>query len=49
MERPDLNYVVNEFTASVAVKQRILADAAFMQQVTAMGHLLTATRRATSC
>lgn len=40
MERPDLSYVVNEFAASVAVKQRILADAAFMQQVTSMGHLL---------
>jgi D-sedoheptulose 7-phosphate isomerase len=40
MERPDLSYVVSEFEASVAVKQRILADPAFMQQVTAMGHLL---------
>lgn len=40
MERPDLSYVVNEITASVAVKQRILEDAAFMQQVTDMGHLL---------
>lgn len=40
MERPDLSYVVNEFAASVAVKQRILEDAAFMQQVTSMGHLL---------
>ena len=40
MERPDLSYVVNEFQASVAVKQRLLDDAAFMQQVTDMGHLL---------
>ncbi len=40
MERPDLSYVVSEFQASVAVKQRILDDAAFMQQVTDMGHLL---------
>jgi D-sedoheptulose 7-phosphate isomerase len=40
MERPDLSYVVNEFQASVAVKQRILDDAAFMQQITDMGHLL---------
>jgi len=40
MERPDLKYVINEFHASVAVKQRILEDSAFMQQVTDMGHLL---------
>jgi D-sedoheptulose 7-phosphate isomerase len=40
MERPDLNYVVNEFQSSIAVKQRFLDDAALMQQVTAMGHLL---------
>jgi D-sedoheptulose 7-phosphate isomerase len=40
MERPDLSYVVNEFQASVAVKQSILTDAEFMQQVTDMGHLL---------
>ncbi len=40
MERPDLNYVLSEFQASVAVKQNILSDAAFMQQVTRMGHLL---------
>jgi D-sedoheptulose 7-phosphate isomerase len=31
---------VNEFQASVAVKQSILTDAEFMQQVTDMGHLL---------
>jgi len=40
MERPDLSYVENEFQASVAVKQRILSDSEFMQQVTDMGHLL---------
>ena len=40
MERPDLSYVVNEFQQSVAVKQRILEDSAFMQQITDMGHLL---------
>jgi D-sedoheptulose 7-phosphate isomerase len=40
MERPDLNYVLKEFQASVAVKQDLLADTAFMQQVTRMGHLL---------
>ena len=40
MERPDLSYVVNEFQASVAVKQRILEDAGFLQQITDMGHLL---------
>lgn len=40
MERPDLNYVQSEFLSSVAVKQQILADAAFIAQVTQMGHLL---------
>ncbi len=40
MERPDLSYVVNEFQASLAVKQRILDDPEFLQQVTDMGHLL---------
>lgn len=40
MDRPDLSYVISEFEASVAVKQRILADPHFMRQVTAMGHLL---------
>ena len=40
MDRPDLSYVVKEFQASVAVKQRILEDPRFMQQVTDMGHLL---------
>ena len=40
MERPDLSYVVKEFQASVAVKQRILDDSGFMQQITDMGHLL---------
>ncbi|CAA0123394.1 Phosphoheptose isomerase [Halioglobus japonicus] len=40
MERPDLSYVVSEFEASVAVKQRILDDVGFMQQITDMGHLL---------
>jgi D-sedoheptulose 7-phosphate isomerase len=40
MERPDLSYVVKEFQASVDVKQRVLEDARFLQQVTDMGHLL---------
>tara|TARA_B110000503_G_scaffold34861_2_gene56909 strand:- start:34028 stop:34627 length:600 start_codon:yes stop_codon:yes gene_type:complete len=40
MERPDLSYVIKEFQASVAVKQRILDDTRFMQQITDMGHLL---------
>jgi len=40
MERPDLNYVINEFQASLAVKQRILDDSGLMQRVTHMGHLL---------
>ena len=40
MERPDLSYVENEFQASVAVKQRILVDSEFMQQVTDMGLLI---------
>ncbi len=40
MERPDLDYVTREFRASLAVKERILGDAALMQQVTDMGHLL---------
>jgi phosphoheptose isomerase len=40
MERPDLKYVINEFQASLAVKQRILEDSGFMRQVTDMGHLL---------
>jgi D-sedoheptulose 7-phosphate isomerase len=40
MERPDLNYVLKEFQSSVAVKQNILSDSAFLQQVTRMGHLL---------
>ena len=40
MERPDLEYVTSEVRASLAVKERILNDAALMQQVTDMGHLL---------
>jgi len=40
MDRPDLSYVVKEFQASVLVKQRILEDPRFMQEVTDMGHLL---------
>ena len=40
MDRPDLSYVVKEFQASVSVKQRILQDPGFMQQVMHMGHLL---------
>ncbi len=31
MERPDLSYVIREFQASVAVKQRILEDSRFMR------------------
>ena len=40
MERPDLDYVTSEFRASLAVKEQLLGDAALMQQVTDMGHLL---------
>jgi D-sedoheptulose 7-phosphate isomerase len=40
MDRPNLSYVVEEFQASAAVKQRMLGDARFMQKVTEMGHLL---------
>jgi len=40
MDRPDLNYVVQEFKASIAVKESILSDAGFTEQVTRMGHLL---------
>src|SRR6056297_324690 len=40
MDRPGLNYVVGEFTASLAVKQRILETPALLEQVTSMGHLL---------
>lgn len=40
MDRPDLTYVVEEFKASVAVKESILGDADFMERVTRMGHLL---------
>lgn len=40
MERPNLSYVVEEFQASLTVKQRILDDSAFMQHVVDMGHLL---------
>ena len=40
MERPDLRYVVSEIQASVAVKQAILDDSRFLQQVLRMGHLL---------
>jgi D-sedoheptulose 7-phosphate isomerase len=40
MDRPDLNYVLEEFKASVAVKESILGDAAFTERVTRMGHLL---------
>ncbi|MCP4468404.1 MAG: D-sedoheptulose 7-phosphate isomerase [Halieaceae bacterium] len=40
MDSPDLRYVVEEFQSSVAVKQRILEDSAFTEQVLHMGHLL---------
>lgn len=40
MDRPQLDYVISELESSISVKQRMLADTAFMQQVTDMGHLL---------
>lgn len=40
MDSPDLRYVVEEFQSSVAVKQRILEDSAFIEQVLHMGQLL---------
>ena len=40
MDRPDLSFVVQEFQASVSVKQHILDNPEFLQQVTDMGHLL---------
>lgn len=40
MDRPQLDYVVNELQSSIDVKQRMLADKALLQQVTDMGHLL---------
>ena len=40
MDSPDLNYVVEEFQSSVTVKQRILKDSAFTEQVVRMGQLL---------
>jgi D-sedoheptulose 7-phosphate isomerase len=40
MDRPDLNYVVQEFKASVAVKEHILRDEGFTGEVLRMGHLL---------
>ncbi|MCX2975933.1 D-sedoheptulose 7-phosphate isomerase [Candidatus Marimicrobium litorale] len=40
MDSPDLRYVVEEFQSSVAVKQRILEDSAFTEQVLHMGQLL---------
>lgn len=40
MDRPDLSYVASEFAASVAVKQRILGDAALLAQIASMGDLL---------
>ncbi|MDZ7782397.1 MAG: D-sedoheptulose 7-phosphate isomerase [Halioglobus sp.] len=40
MDRPDLNFVVSEFEASLSVKQRVLEDTQLVQQVTTMGHLL---------
>lgn len=40
MDRPDLKFVVSEFEASLAVKQRIVEDPQLMQQVASMGHLL---------
>lgn len=40
MKRLDMNYVVREFQASVAVKQAILADSSMLQLVTDIGHRL---------
>ncbi|MDX1736259.1 MAG: D-sedoheptulose 7-phosphate isomerase [Halioglobus sp.] len=40
MDRPDLDYVEGQFRESIAVKQSIVEDAALMQQVTSIGHLL---------
>lgn len=40
MDRPGLNYVMDEFRESAAVKARMLEDAALMEQITSMGHLL---------
>ena len=40
MDRPDLQYVVSELAASLAVKQRILHDTALLELLTSMGHLL---------
>jgi len=40
MDRPDLNFVVSEFEASLSVKKRVLEDTQLLQQVTTMGHLL---------
>jgi len=40
MDRPDLKYVIQEFQASVAVKENILGDRTFTGQVVTMGHLL---------
>lgn len=40
MDRPELEYVIGEFRDSIALKQSILDDVAFMQQVTDVAHLL---------
>ncbi len=40
MERPDLNYVRDEFANSIAVKQAILEDDAMTTQIRDLGHLL---------
>ncbi|GAB5450508.1 MAG: D-sedoheptulose 7-phosphate isomerase [Halioglobus sp.] len=40
MERPDLNYVRDEFANSIAVKQAILEDDAMTAQIRDLGHLL---------
>ncbi len=46
MECPDLNWVIGEFEASLAVKRRILDDPALLQQVADMGRLLVDRYRA---
>lgn len=40
MDRPDLSFVVQEFQTSISVKQDILDNSEFLQQVTDMGHRL---------
>ena len=41
MECPDLSFIVDEIQASIAVKQRLLCDAAQVSLIQAMGRVLT--------